>query len=94
MASTKGGNPWDVVVEVYGKFVFFDRREKWTGDMVTVAENAPDNVLEDVNLNALSLEATQLNQRFSQQVLLKDKRVNGAKPHPFIVRDDDDDVIV
>ena len=63
---------WDILVTRVGGKLFFDRRDNSNLSMLTVNETAPDPVPEEKdNMNGvqqLSLEATAINQNFSQQV--------------------------
>ncbi|OQR99268.1 eukaryotic translation initiation factor 3 [Achlya hypogyna] len=74
MASPRSVYPWDIVVQRVGNMVFFDKRDASTFDMVTVNETAldPPNADDPDSINhpdRLSLEATIINQHFTQQVL-------------------------
>ena len=77
MASARSIYPWDIVVQkLPGGTLFFDKRDDSQFDYLTVSEtsNDPPTVSEDdpdsVNTpEKLSLEATQVNQNFSQQIL-------------------------
>jgi translation initiation factor 3 subunit D len=63
---------WDLVVTKQGGRVFFDKRANSNLNYLTVNETAPEEVPEDRdNINGvlqLSIEATSINQNFSQQV--------------------------
>lgn len=63
---------WDIVVTRAGDKLFFDKRDGSNLDLLTVAETAPDPLPEDrdaINgVQQLSVEATAINQNFSQQV--------------------------
>lgn len=64
---------WDIVVTRSGDKLFFDKRDDSNLNLLTVNETAPDPVPEDKdNMNGvqnLSIEATTINQNFSQQVM-------------------------
>ena len=74
MCTTRSVYSWDIVVTRAGDKLFFDKRDGSSLDMLTVAETAPEAVPEEKdNMNGvqqLSLEATAINQSFSQQVRL------------------------
>ncbi len=74
MCTTRSVYSWDIVVTRAGDKLFFDKRDGSSLDMLTVAETAPEAVPEEKdNMNGvqqLSLEATAINQSFSQQVCL------------------------
>ena len=63
---------WDIVVTRVGDKLFFDKRDQSSLSLVTANETSPDPVPEEKdNINGvqqLSLEATMINQNFSQQV--------------------------
>jgi translation initiation factor 3 subunit D len=66
---------WDLVIEKFNGMVFFDKREDSNFDLLTVSETArdPPTVSDDVEEfnqpTKLSLEATMINQNFTQQIL-------------------------
>lgn len=74
MCSTRSVYSWDVVVTRIADKIFFDKRDQSSLSLLTVNETAPDPVVEEKeNINGvqqLSLEATMVNQNFSQQVSL------------------------
>jgi len=90
-----------VVQKLPGGALFFDKRESGQFDYLTVSEtsNDPPSVSEDdpdsVNTpERLSLEATQINQNFSQQIL-KPKgqgRKNFDEENPFFDEDEAEDM--
>eukprot|EP00592_Proboscia_alata_P011001 CAMPEP_0194353700 /NCGR_PEP_ID=MMETSP0174-20130528/1972_1 /TAXON_ID=216777 /ORGANISM="Proboscia alata, Strain PI-D3" /LENGTH=560 /DNA_ID=CAMNT_0039122359 /DNA_START=67 /DNA_END=1749 /DNA_ORIENTATION=+ len=76
MASPRSVYPWDIVVKKLPNGVlFFDKRDSSQFDFLTVSEtaNIPPTPNEDAdNINTpekLSLEATTINQNFTQQIL-------------------------
>ena len=73
MCAPRSVYSWDIVVTRAGDKLFFDKRDGSNLDYLTVAETAPESVLEEKdNINGvqqLSQEATGVNQAFSQQVL-------------------------
>lgn len=92
--------PWDVVVQKLpgSGALFFDKRDSSQFDYLTVNETAnnPPTQAEDdkEGINAperLSLEATMINQNFSQQVLKSAKtRKSFDLPNPFYDEEDDE----
>merc|ERR1711871_554395 len=94
---------WDIVIEKYQGVIFMDKRENSTFDFLTVSETAhdPPSASEDTeeinHPEKLSLEATAINQNFSQQILQQilkespDTR-ESFEPHPFFDESEDDDV--
>ncbi|MEW5317508.1 MAG: hypothetical protein WDW38_008797 [Sanguina aurantia] len=79
---------WDLLATRVGDKLFFDKREASSLHLLTVNETAPDPVAEDKDsmngVQQLSLEATAINQNFSQQVLVKGgERVKFDEPNPF-----------
>ncbi|EQC34013.1 hypothetical protein SDRG_08230 [Saprolegnia diclina VS20] len=89
MASPRSVYPWDIVVQRVGNMLFFDKRDASTFDMVTVNETAIDtpNADDPDSINhpdRLSLEATLINQAFTQQVLkANDDFVKTFEANPF-----------
>lgn len=97
MASPRTVLPWDIIVQkLPNGTLFFDKRDNSQFDFLTVSETsnqAPyrdsDNS-EGINTpERLSLEATSINQNFSQQILRQSKagvyshRKNFDLPNPF-----------
>ena len=74
MCAPRSVYSWDIVVTRAGDKLFFDKRDGSNLDYLTVAETAPESVLEEKdNINGvqqLSQEATGVNQAFSQQVCI------------------------
>ena len=72
MCTPRSVYSWDIVITCAGGRLFFDKRDGSTLDLLTVAETSPEQIAEDKdNINGvqqLSVEATALNQNFSQQV--------------------------
>ena len=101
MTCTRSVYPWDIVVQkLPGGTLFFDKRDGSSFDFLTVQETAyaPPTDAEGVNTpERLGLEATVINQNFSQQIL---KSAGGGKggghrkemdlPNPFFDEDDAD----
>lgn len=73
---------WDIVIEKVQGIIFLDKRENSTFDLLTVSETAHEppsasEEFEEINHpEKLSVEATMVNQNFSQQVLME---VDGVK---------------
>ncbi|CAM9119408.1 unnamed protein product [Ectocarpus sp. 6 AP-2014] len=95
MASPRTIYPWDIVVQKVNGTLFLDKREASQLDYLTVNETAvdPPTPGDDPtnNINApdrLSLEATMINQNFSQQILKPGNRKNLEMPNPFFDKDE------
>eukprot|EP00123_Amoebidium_parasiticum_P009045 comp19189_c1_seq1/m.21899 comp19189_c1_seq1/g.21899 ORF comp19189_c1_seq1/g.21899 comp19189_c1_seq1/m.21899 type:complete len:559 (-) comp19189_c1_seq1:423-2099(-) len=78
---------WDIVVQRVGNKLFFDKRDASTLDFLTVSETAQEPPSDDAEnkMNTpgnLAVEATYINQNFSQQVL-KPESYNFEEPNPF-----------
>jgi translation initiation factor 3 subunit D len=75
MACPRSVYSWDIVVQKVDGVLFFDKRADSQFDLLTVSEtaNEPPSNSEDVDEinwpDKLSVEATTLNQNFSQQIL-------------------------
>jgi translation initiation factor 3 subunit D len=84
MASPRSVYSWDITIEKTKGVIFLDKRENSLFDFLTVSETARDpptasEEAEEINYpEKLSVEATMINQNFSQQVL-KDKELEGRK---------------
>ncbi|GMH62469.1 hypothetical protein TrRE_jg9618 [Triparma retinervis] len=91
MSAARSIYPWDIVVQkLPGGTLFFDKRDDSQFDFLTVSEtsNDPPTVSEDdpdsINTpERLSLEATQINQNFSQQILKAQGRKRLENENPF-----------
>lgn len=88
MCATRSVYSWDIVVTRSGDKLFLDKREGSTLDMYTVNETAPEAIPEDRdNINAihqLSVEATNITQNFSQQVLDDQAGIHSfGEPNPY-----------
>jgi len=76
MAAPRSVYSWDIVIEKLDGLIFLDKRE---ADLLTVSETArePPSASEETDEinrpHRLALEATAINQNFSQQVLKDDK---------------------
>jgi len=94
--------PWDIVVQKLSTgALFFDKRDASQFDYLTVHETSstPPNPARDSSNEAelmnsperLSLEATMINQNFTQQILRSSKyRTNFDLPNPFWDEEDND----
>lgn len=92
MCSSRTVYPWDILVTKRNAQLFFDKRDGGPFDFLTVNENAAEPPLEPevgtiggINTpNALSLEATYINQNFALQVLESSENSHEfEKPNPF-----------
>lgn len=69
--------PWDIVVQKMGDNIFFDKRDDSLFDYLTVSETSSDPPVMSDDPDAinspdnLSLEASSINQNFTQQILKK-----------------------
>ncbi|OQS05630.1 eukaryotic translation initiation factor 3 [Thraustotheca clavata] len=87
MASPRSVYPWDILVQRVGNMLFFDKRDAATFDLLTVNETAidPPNADDPDSINhpdRLSLEATLINQNFTQQVLRAPSEFTKEFDHP------------
>lgn len=91
MAAPRSVYSWDIIVEKVDGMIFLDKRDDSNFDFLTVSETAhdPPSASEETDpINypeALSVEATMINQNFSQQVLVEgaeDSRKT-FEPNPF-----------
>jgi translation initiation factor 3 subunit D len=95
MTCTRSVYPWDLVIQkLPGGTLFIDKRDNTQLDYLTVHEtsyNPPTPSEEGVNNpERLGLEATMINQNFSQQILKKTGRKEMDLPNPFFDEDDAD----
>lgn len=78
MASPRSVYSWDIVVQKIEGVIYLDKRENSVFDFLTVSETAHEppsasEEMEEINhTEKLSIEATMINQNFSQQVLKED----------------------
>ena len=73
--------------------LFFDKRDDSDFDLLTVNETAnelPGGEGGSNSLNKLSLEATYINQNFSQQCLKREQKTF-ERPNPFVNEEDDNE---
>ena len=68
--------------------MFFDKRDNSQFDFLTVQETAYNPPSEEEGPERLGLEATIINQNFSQQILKKTGRKDMDLPNPFFDEDD------
>lgn len=103
MTCSRSAYPWDIVVQkLPNGALFFDKRDESQFDYLTVNETAnnqpsatkTDDDPEGINTpERLSLEATMVNQNFSQQILSKGSGSNKKRktfdlPNPFFDEND------
>lgn len=95
MACPRSVYSWDIVVQKMGNAVFFDKRDDSQFDYLTVSETASDPPAESDDPEALnspdnlSLEASSINQNFTQQILKHgSKREDMEMPNPFFDPDE------
>lgn len=84
---------WDIIIQRVGSRLFFDKRDDSDFDLLTVNETAndlPGGEGGSNSLTKLSLEATYINQNFSQQCLKRETK-QFKRPNPFVNEDDDND---
>ncbi|WVZ69372.1 hypothetical protein U9M48_018169 [Paspalum notatum var. saurae] len=88
MCAPRSVQSWDIVIQRVGNKLFFDKRDGSQLDLLTVNETAQEplpEAKEDINsAHSLAVEATYVNQNFSQQVLLRNgEKVTFDEPNPF-----------
>ncbi|RLM93157.1 eukaryotic translation initiation factor 3 subunit D-like [Panicum miliaceum] len=88
MCAPRSVQSWDIVIQRVGNKLFFDKRDGSQLDLFTVNETAQEplpEAKEDINsAHSLAVEATYVNQNFSQQVLLRNgEKVTFDEPNPF-----------
>jgi len=92
MTCTRSVYPWDLVIQkLPGGTLFFDKRDNSQFDYLSVHETSYNPPLDESGINTperLGLEATMINQNFSQQILKKSGRKGMSMPNPFF--DDED----
>jgi translation initiation factor 3 subunit D len=96
MASPRSVYSWDIVVQKIGDSIYLDKRDNSVFDFLTVSETAheppisSDEIDEYNHPQKLSIEATMINQNFSQQVLKDDTDFRKLyEPNPFYDETDD-----
>jgi len=96
MASPRSVYPWDIVVIKIQDKIFFDKRDNSRFDYCTVSETAtepPDFEKPETDINhpnMLSVEATAINQNFSQQILTGKVAKKYDRENPFFDDEEDD----
>lgn len=94
MTCTRSVYPWDIVVQkLPNGTLFFDKRDNSQFDYLTVHETSYNPPTDEEGINTperLGLEATMINQNFSQQILKKTGRKDMDLPNPFFDEDDAD----
>lgn len=89
MCCSRAQVPWDIKATRVGDMVFLDKRSGSHIDLLTVSETARDPPTNDEkdSINSafkLSIECSQINQNFSQQILKHTKDPEAMpNPHPF-----------
>ncbi|XP_046847373.1 eukaryotic translation initiation factor 3 subunit D-like [Xenia sp. Carnegie-2017] len=98
MTCTRSVYSWDIIAHRVGSKLFFDMRDESAFDLLTVNETAvetpiDDNAEKSINSTTnLGLEATFINQNFSQQVLKRsEEKEKFDKPNPFIPEDNEEE---
>lgn len=98
MTSPRSVYPWDIVVtKLPNGTLFWDKRDNSSFDYLTVHETSHQPPSDETGNNSperLGLEATMVNQNFSQQILKRNTagRQNMRLPNPFYDEDDPDNV--
>jgi translation initiation factor 3 subunit D len=76
MAAPRSVYSWDIVIQKLNGQIFLDKRENSNFDFLTVSETATEPPIINEEMDAmnypenLSMEATRINQNFSQQILM------------------------
>ncbi|XP_065023898.1 eukaryotic translation initiation factor 3 subunit D-like [Musa acuminata AAA Group] len=88
MCAPRSVYSWDIVIQRVGNKLFFDKRDRSQLDLLSVHETSQEllpDAKEDINsAYSLAVEATYINQNFSQQVLVRDgNKVTFDEPNPF-----------
>lgn len=88
MCTPRSIQSWDMVVQRVGNKLFLDKRDGSQLDLLTVNETAQEQLPEnkdDINsAHSLAVEATYINQNFSQQVLHRNgEKITFDEPNPF-----------
>lgn len=93
MMTPRAVQSWDLIVLRIGGKLFIDKRDGSLVDYITVNETSPDPPKDEKNLQGdevinsfqkLALEATAINENFSQAVTSKTEAVNYKEPNPFL----------
>ncbi|KAM0938182.1 putative eukaryotic translation initiation factor 3 subunit D [Dioscorea sansibarensis] len=88
MCAPRSVYSWDIVIQRVGNKLFFDKRDGSQLDLLSVNETSQEplpEAKEDINsAHSLAVEATYINQNFSQQVLVRDgNKVAFEESNPF-----------
>ncbi|KAK8524471.1 hypothetical protein V6N12_029337 [Hibiscus sabdariffa] len=88
MCAPRSVYSWDIVIQRVGNKLFLDKRDGSQLDLLSVHETSQEPLPEakdDINsAYSLSVEASYINQNFSQQVLVRDgDKVSFEEPNPF-----------
>lgn len=84
---------WDIIIQRVGSRLFLDKRDDSDFDLLTVNETAnelPATEGGSNSLTKLSLEATYINQNFSQQCLKRENK-QFKRTNPFVNEEDDNE---
>ncbi|XP_047143474.1 eukaryotic translation initiation factor 3 subunit D isoform X1 [Hydra vulgaris] len=86
MCCTRSVHPWDIIVHRVGKKLFFDKRDDSDFDLLPVYETTQEEMKEEgINSPAnLAVEATYINQNFTQQCLKKGEFLSFENENPFV----------
>jgi|EP00945_MAST-04E_sp_MAST-4E-sp1_P007835 translation initiation factor 3 subunit D len=96
MCASRSRLSWDIVCTRVGDMLFLDKREDSDFDFFTVNETSweppTDKDIDSINSRSkLSLEATTINQNFTQQIL-SGKKKEFDEPNPFFDEEEEDSV--
>ncbi|PKU76780.1 eukaryotic translation initiation factor 3 subunit D-like [Dendrobium catenatum] len=88
MCAPRSVYSWDIIIQRVGNKLFFDKRDGSQLDLLSVNETSSETLpeaKEDINsAHSLAVEATYINQNFSQQVLFRDgNKLTFDEPNPF-----------
>ncbi|KAK9711588.1 hypothetical protein K7432_007736 [Basidiobolus ranarum] len=92
MSAPRSAYPWDIVITREGNNLIFDKRDGGVFDFLSVNENAADPPLDGTDINnpnALSVEATEINNNFCTQVLNEEEIYEFENPNPFYNAEED-----
>ncbi|XP_065174819.1 eukaryotic translation initiation factor 3 subunit D-like [Sycon ciliatum] len=97
MSCSRSVYSWDIIAQRVGNKLFLDKRDNSQFDLLSVSETATEPPQDEgASINApanLALEATFINQNFSQQVLKRgSERHQFAESNPFVTEDDEGEV--
>ncbi|KAG6523258.1 eukaryotic translation initiation factor 3 subunit D-like [Zingiber officinale] len=94
MCAPRSVYSWDIIIQRVGNKLFFDKRDGSQLDLLSVNESSQEllpEAKEDINsIHSLAIEATYINQNFSQQVLARDgNKATFDEPNPFASEGED-----